>query len=237
MNMNITQETEDVIDQLNIRIHDKCNHFHLSLSQPNSSKLELWLKNKDELVSHVMIGCEYTNCQYQTLHIMTTTEPKYQRQNYNQFLTAVVVILTGTLRDREHNRFIRLADFTTVKARMKVLQKYILHKTSDHDEPMTQEEKEIEIDKPDGIGLFNIYMPLYNDDDNDDSTLVPHSNQQIAHNTIDLLLTDEKHGIMCLQQRGGRKTRKKRKNNKKRKTRRIKTRRIKNNKNKENKKQ
>ena len=111
--MNITQETEDVIDQLNIRIHDKCNHFHVSLSQPNSSKLELWLKNKDELVSHVMIGCEYTNCQYQTLHIMTTTEPKYQRQNYNQFLTAVVVILAGTLKDREHNRFIRIADFTT----------------------------------------------------------------------------------------------------------------------------
>ena len=224
MNMNITQETEDVIDQLNIRIHDKCNHFHVSLSQPNSSKLELWLKNKDELVSHVMIGCEYTNCQYQTLHIMTTTEPKYQRQNYNQFLTAVVVILAGTLKDREHNRFIRIADFTTVKARMKVLQKYILHKTSDHDEPMTQEEKEIEIDKPDGSGLFNIYLPLYKDNDNDDdSTLVPHSNQQIAQKTIELLLTDEKHGIRCLQQRGGetrrkRKTRRK-KNNKKRKTR------------------
>ena len=216
--MNITQETEDVIDQLNIRIHDKCNHFRLSLSQPNSSKLELWLKNKDELVSHVMIGCEYTNCQYQTLHIMTTTEPKYQRQNYNQFLTAVVVILAGTLRDREHNRFIRIADFTTVKARMNVLQKYILYKTSDHDEPMTQEEKEIEIDKE--KGLFNIYMPLYNDDDNDDSTLVPHSNQQIAQKTIELMLTDEKHGIRCLQQRGGETRRRiKRKTRRKRKTR------------------
>ena len=107
---------------------------------------------------------------------------------------------------------------------MKVLQKYILHKTSDHDEPMTQEEKEIEIDKPDGSGLFNIYLPLYKDNDNDDdSTLVPHSNQQIAQKTIELLLTDEKHGIRCLQQRGGetrrkRKTRRK-KNNKKRKTR------------------
>ena len=216
--INSTEETENKINQLNTLIHSKsgCEQFNLSVTQPNPSKLELWLKNKEEPVSHVMIGCEYAECANNALHIMTTTEPPYQRQNYNQYLTAIVIIIASSLIDKKGESFMQIVDYTTIKARMKVLQKYVIYKTDALElHPMSQEEKDMEINKPDGDGLFSIYIPLF------DENMETHLNQEIAWKVIHTLLEDNKNGIMCSRtNRGGKKT-KRRKRKKGRRSKRI----------------
>lgn len=204
-----TPDTHDIIQQLTTLLHSHqgCKHFHLSTNQVSSTKLDLVLTNNHELVSHVSIGCEYENCKYNYLHIMTTTSPEYQKQNYNQFLTAIVVILAGTLTDNRHHPFTRIADYTTVKARMHVLKKYILYKTNGGD-IMTEDEKQFELNSPDGV--YNVSIPLFNNidtdihsDDDDDMDLVPHENQQIAWTLIHTLVSDNKRGIFCARNASG----------------------------------
>jgi hypothetical protein len=216
--INSTEETENEINQLNTQIHSKsgCEHFNLSITQPNPSKLELWLKNKEEPVSHVMIGCEYAECANNALRITTTTEPPYQRQNYNKFLTAIVIIIASSLIDKKGESFMQIVDYTTVKARMNVLQKYVIYKTDALElDPMSQEEKDMEIIKEDGKGLFSIYIPLFYEN------METHLNQEIARKLIHALLEDNKNGIMCSRtNRGGKKT-KRRKRKKGRRSNRI----------------
>ena len=209
--INSTEETENKINQLNTLIHSKsgCEHFNLSITQPNPSKLELWLKNKEEPVSHVMIGCEYAECANNALRITTTTEPPYQRQNYNKFLTAIVIIIASSLIDKKGESFMQIVDYTTVKARMNVLQKYVIYKTDALElHPMSQEEKYMEIKKEDGKGLFSIYIPLFYEN------METHLNQEIARKVIHALLEDNENGIMCSRtNRGGKKTKKRKRKN------------------------
>lgn len=224
-NIKETDETKEKIKQLNslIQSHIGCKKFQLFIEPVKSPNIILFLKNGDEIVSHINIGCEYYNCEPGILHIMTATSEKYQRQNYNQFLTAIMIILAGTLTYND-NRFTQIADFTTVKARMNVLKKYELHKSNN--ELMTDEEKQAEIDNPDGV--YSIILPLF-DEDELTHELTPHLNQQIAWDVIHKLLNNNEKGIFCAQNsttNGGKRKTKGKKSKKKRRNKHKKTYRL-----------
>jgi hypothetical protein len=110
----ITDETNELILELNKKLNEKCPDLKLSISKfGDGFKLCLNLNN-NICVSELFINAN------ENLNIFSETQTEYRGKGYNKFLTAVCIYLADTITPT-HNI---LYSSTIVEARIHILSEY-----------------------------------------------------------------------------------------------------------------